>query len=174
MNLPTQQQCRDLWDKYEMPANIRAHTEKVTLVADKVAQHIKNQGIDVDLELVNRAGLLHDIAKWQSINQLGKHHHGEMGATVIKNEGFSDQLGRVVENHAMHAFSFKLPIEDQIINYADRRVKHDQIVTLDKRIEDLKERYAAHAESIEKSAPLFYEFEDKYDLAKLRISNLTI
>lgn len=167
MLLPSQQQCHALWDQYALPENIRRHTEQVTLVADKVARFIKDQGVEVDLELTNRGGLLHDLGKWPSITQPEARHHGEIGAGFIVENGFDTRLARVVKNHATHLFSFDLPIEDQIVNYADKRVQHDKIVSLDERIIDLKSRYPDHVALTAKMAPMFYEFERKFGLSKL-------
>ena len=39
-----------------------------------------------------------------------------------------------------------IPVEADIINYADKRVLHDEIVDLDRRLEYILERYAKKAE----------------------------
>lgn len=164
MKLPTISDCYQIWDKYEMPENIRAHTRAVARVADAVASEIARQGVSVDVELVNRGALLHDIAKLRGI-QCGKDvHHTDQGAAIVLQEGFSSRLAEVVRLHGLDEFSFDLSIEEQIVNYADRRVVHDRIVSLEERLQDLHVRYSAAARIIEKKRPLYRGFERKYHL----------
>ena len=65
-------------------------------------------------------------------------------------------------------FDWKLGLEEQIVNYADKRVKHQQIVSLGDRINDLKERYPKSVDLIEAKLPYFIEFEKKYGLAEMQ------
>ncbi|HBH45981.1 MAG TPA: hypothetical protein DDX47_01260 [Candidatus Jacksonbacteria bacterium] len=168
MSLPSQQHCYDLWDKYEMPENIREHSRQVTKVADAVARHLKAQGIPVNLELVNRGALLHDIAKIIGVKNPGQHHHAQLGFDLLSAQGIDQNLAHIVGNHLMEVFDWKLGLEEQIVNYADKRVKHQQIVSLGDRINDLKERYPKSVDLIEAKLPYFIEFEKKYGLAEMQ------
>ena len=150
-----------------MPENIRAHTRSVTRVADAVAAAIAVQGIAVDTELVNRGALLHDIAKLRGIQGGKDVHHTEEGAVIILQEGLASRLADVVGNHGLEKFSFDLPIEDQIVNYADRRVVHATIVPLEERLQDLRTRYPDAVQTIAKKRPLYREFEEWRQLAAL-------
>ena len=38
--------------------------------------------------------------------------------------------------------------EEEVVNYADKRVRHDQIVSLEERFQDLKNRYGKDQRSI--------------------------
>ena len=168
MNLPTKQQCHTLWDKYEMPEHIRRHTLGVTKVANAVARHIKDQGVPVDLKLVNRAGLLHDISKIITIKNPTDRHHGAIGEEVLIKEGFDPKLAAIVACHGMSHFEKDLNLEAKIVNYADKRVRHDEIVSLDDRLADLKVRYQKDKDMMDLEAPKFYEFEEEFGLAELR------
>ncbi len=164
MQLPSQKQCVALWDKYEMPANIRAHTRVVARVADAVAAHIAGQGVLVDLDLVNRGALLHDIAKLKGIQGGSEVRHTIEGGKIIEQEGFGRRLAEVVRNHGLEEFSFDLPIEDQIVNYADRRVVHEKLVSLDERLADLQVRYPNATRIAQEKRRLYIEFENFYQL----------
>jgi len=164
MKLPTKSQCNALWDKYKMPKNIRAHTRQVTKVADKVARHIASKGVDVHLDLVNRGALLHDIAKIISVESKRKISHGKRGAEIVEEEGFAKELGRVIGNHVLREFDFDIPLEDQIVNYADSRVLHQKVVGLQERMDDLEIRYPQDAEYIDEKTELYKEFEEKYNI----------
>ena len=166
-DLPSIHKCRDLWDKYKMPENIRAHTLSVARFADAVAAHLTAQGIAVDKELVNRGALLHDIAKLRGIQGGKDVHHTDEGAAILGEEGWGGRLADVVRYHGTEDFSFALPIEDQIVNYADRRVVHDKIVSLEERLADLAKRYPGAREIIEEKRPLYAEFEERYESHKI-------
>ncbi|HCE87249.1 MAG: hypothetical protein A3C00_02055 [Candidatus Jacksonbacteria bacterium RIFCSPHIGHO2_02_FULL_44_25] len=166
-DLPSIHKCRDLWDKYKMPENIRAHTLSVARFADAVAAHLVAQGIAVDKELVNRGALLHDIAKLRGIQGGKDVHHTDEGAAILGEEGWGGRLAEVVRHHGLEEFSFDLPIEDQIVNYADRRVVHDRIVSLEERLADLSKRYPGALKIIDEKRPLYVEFEERYHLQQL-------
>lgn len=147
-----------------MPENIRAHTRTVARVVDTVATHIIARGLAVDQELVNRGALLHDIAKLRGIQGGKDVHHTDEGAAIVLQEGFGGRLADVVRHHGLDEFSFDLSIEEQIVNYADRRVVHDKIVSLEERLRDLSARYPHAAQTIEEKRPLYQEFEERYGL----------
>ena len=169
MKLATAQQCFQLWDKYKMPKNIRQHSLQVAKVADAVAQHIKNQGYKVNLDLVNRGALLHDIAKILSIKGKTEYSHGQMGAKIILDEGHGKELANIVLYHILDKFSFNLTLEQQIVGYADRRVNHHKIVSVKERAKYLKQRYPHSQGAIKEKTPLFFEFERRYNLKKLAL-----
>ena len=54
-----------------------------------------------------------------------------------------DEIADIVENHVIYSdFNEKSPVnEKDIVFYADKRVMHDRIVTIDTRIDDLVVRY---------------------------------
>lgn len=150
-----------------MPKNIRAHTLTVTRVADAVALAIARQGVEVDKDLVNRGALLHDIAKLRGIQGGKDMRHTEEGGALVLQEELPARLADVVRHHGTEAFSFDLPIEEQIVNYADRRVVHDTIVSLEERLRDLLARYPRAARTIEEKRPLYSEFEERYGLEQV-------
>ena len=49
----------------------------------------------------------------------------------------------------------KIPAEADILNYADKRVLHDEIVDLDRRLDYILERYAKKAEDRERITRLW-------------------
>lgn len=169
--LPTLQECYALCGKYEMPENIRAHTRAVARVADAVAAHLASHGIVLDEELVNRGAFLHDIAKFKGIQGGKDVHHTDEGAAIILQEGWGERLAEVVRHHGLEEFSFDLPIEDQIVNYADRRVVHDKIVSLEERLQDLSRRYPHAARVVAEKRPLYLEFEERYGLTKIEFNS---
>lgn len=61
--LPTRKQCLDLLKQYRVPEHIVSHSIIVAKLAVFLAEKLKEKGIPVDIELVDRACLLHDIAR---------------------------------------------------------------------------------------------------------------
>lgn len=153
-----------------MPENIRRHTMVVTAVADAVAVHLTRRGLTVNAELVNRGALLHDIAKIITLKTPQERHHTLVGARIVKEEGYAKELAAIVEKHGLNSFSSALTLEEQIVNYADKRAKHDTLVSLKDRMDDLAVRYSHAQKIIEKTMPLFAEFEKKYGLEHVAIT----
>ena len=62
--IPTQDQAKQLWDKYELPEGKRRHVALVARVARMLAQQIdKVTKQQINIALLNAAALLHDIDK---------------------------------------------------------------------------------------------------------------
>jgi putative nucleotidyltransferase with HDIG domain len=61
--LPTRKQCFDIMKECGLPSHIVAHSLAVAGLAVFLAEKLKEKGIFVDVELIDRACLLHDIAR---------------------------------------------------------------------------------------------------------------
>lgn len=137
---PSEDECLQLIKKYEMFPNIIDHSIQVKNVAEAIYRNlIKKDNLSIDLIIA--AALLHDIAKTKSI--LNKEmRHDLTGGEIIRNLGYDD-IAVIVENHVVFTgFDPESPLnEKELIFYADKRVMHDKVVNIDKRVEDLVERY---------------------------------
>lgn len=137
---PTEDQCFELIKKYEMLPNIVDHSIQVKNVAVALYNHLIDKE-KLSLELLVSSALLHDITKTRSIIEK-EMRHDLTGGELLRNLGYND-IAVIVENHVI--FSGFEPdgnlTEKEIIFYADKRVMHDQVVTIDKRVDDLVERY---------------------------------
>ena len=63
MNVPTLQECYELFDRYKVPGTVRAHCGMVYQVASSLAQQLIKQGYPLRLEIVKPFALLHDFMK---------------------------------------------------------------------------------------------------------------
>lgn len=140
---PTEAFCKLLWDKYEMLDNIRQHSLLVAHVAATLAQWSVKEGLELDVGAVRASGLLHDLAKTWSVRHGGS--HAMLGASWAVQETRHYGIAQGVLLHVHWPWALPegrdiccLPI---FVLYADKRVRHDQCVTLDERFEDLLERY---------------------------------
>ncbi|MDP7116433.1 MAG: HD domain-containing protein [Candidatus Woesearchaeota archaeon] len=162
MKLPTKQECYNLLKKYKAPQNIIKHLEAVTRVAVAIGKALQEKGEDVDSDVLERAGLLHDLVKFIDFDnydrfsdpevvdfyeeikkKYGQHNHVKASAELVAEEGYPE-LSKVMERHGFMCIDTEegpKTWEQKILNYADKRVKHSTIVSLKDRFEDLHKRY---------------------------------
>ncbi|MGE4536484.1 MAG: HDIG domain-containing metalloprotein [Desulfovibrio sp.] len=139
--VPTDAQCRELWDAYDMLPNIREHSALVACLATALAEAAVRAGLDVEVATVRAAGLLHDLAKTYTIRHGG--NHCQLGGAWVQELTGNPVLAQGVACHV----TWSLPIDLRAhflplaIIYSDKRVKHNQIVTLEARFDDLLTRY---------------------------------
>ena len=100
---------------------------------------------DTEHTLVVAAALLHDITKTRSLKT--REPHDQSGGELLRELGFAS-IGEVVKQHVILLdFDPKGRLEErEIINYADKRVLHDRIVSLAERVQDLIQRYGTTEE----------------------------
>lgn len=138
---PSEARCVALWDRFEMPEHIRAHSAKVALVAAQVAEAARAKGLDVCVDTVRASALLHDIAKAYCIKHGG--HHGQLGGAWAMAATGHPVLAQGVIHHICWPFELDLGrfIAPIAVLYGDKRVAHDRIVPIEERFGDLLERY---------------------------------
>ena len=142
--IPSLEECDELMAKYSMLPNIVAHSRQVMLVSLAITDNLK-KGVSINGGLVIAAALLHDITKTRSFET--KEHHDESGGELLRELGFA-RVGEIIKQHVILLdFDPKGPLEErEIINYADKRVMHDRIVSLEERVKDLIQRYGTTEE----------------------------
>lgn len=152
--IPDREQCLLLMDKYSMLDNIRAHSLTVALVAEQLHDLLCSSlpsDILPNRKTVTAGALLHDIAKTKCLQEDCR--HAEIGAQICFEEGLPE-IAEIVSEHVIltdpdltrwQAGSF---LAKEIVYYADKRVKHDKIVTLDERLEYIIDRYGKNSDYI--------------------------
>jgi putative nucleotidyltransferase with HDIG domain len=131
--IPSRKWAYDLIRLKHMPENIFRHSHLVCNVASIIASHIPDK---VNIILVNRGALLHDICKMDSIGT-GK-DHAQLGGRLLDILD-CPELASIVRQHVrLETMDLN---EAMIVNYADKRVMHDRVVSLSRRFVDLMERY---------------------------------
>lgn len=146
--VPDEKACALLWNKHGMLPHIRDHSRAVAEVATDIARRATALGLlnAAAVNMVRAAALLHDIAKTYCIHYGGA--HAQLGAAWVREDTGNPVLAQAVLFHVSWPWeSGKLaPLQDPlrlplIISYADKRVRHAAIVTLDERFDDLLNRY---------------------------------
>lgn len=147
---PTDDECFALWHKYGMRDNVRRHSLLVAHIAATLAEMANACGINVDAASCRASGLMHDIAKSWCLSHKGPHDVIGASWTMMETRCCSVAQGVLLHVHWPWAIPDGqaiccLPI---LVLYADKRVRHDQCVTLDERFEDLLVRYGKTKKAI--------------------------
>jgi len=123
-----------------VPPHIIRHSEIVALISVFIGCLYKKVGKDLNLRLLAVGGLLHDIKKHESLKS-GR-NHALLGYEFLKELGFTKEA-EIVKYHVYLKpyFYFQKIGEKEVVYYADKRVKHEEIVSLKERFKDLKVRY---------------------------------
>ena len=155
--------------EYRVPSHIVRHSLAAAKVGVFLAERLRDAGRDVNVDLVERACMLHDLLRacdfqlrdfsrfeepvseetkafWRRLKQKYDGRGHEYGAyDVLK--GRWPKLALTVRRHKYIA-----PIdaddrpgtwEEKIVYYADKRAMHDQIVPLQQRLDEAHARSAA-------------------------------
>jgi len=207
-NLPTRKECQAIIEEYHVPPHIVKHSLAAAKLAVFLAQKLKEKGIAVDVNLVDRACLLHDIvrvcdfkesdcnrfeqpvtaedkAKWQQLRAKYEGIPHEYAAYDILKDKYP-ALALTIKKHRYIAVldEEEKPNtwEEKLVYYADMRVMHEKIVSLEERLTEAHKRnvhfYKTDAQrlsTIAKVDPLIYGLEreifDEIGLSPLDITD---
>ena len=167
-DLPTRKECLAIIEEHHVPPHIVKHSLTVAKLAVFLAQRLTEKGITVDVNLVDRACLLHDIvricdfkeldysrfeqpvtaedkAKWQQLRAKYKETPHEYAAYDILKDKFP-VLALTIKKHRYIGILNKKEKpntwEEKLVYYADMRVMHDKIVPLKERLTEGHKRNA--------------------------------
>lgn len=124
--------------------NILRHSNLVMKVTEIIMQNLKDSS-HINKQLVLNGALLHDITKTRSIST--REEHAKTGYEILYNLGYPDIAVIVKEHVFLTDFDFSASLNEiEIVHYADKRVKHDKIVSVKERVDDILKRYGKTAE----------------------------
>jgi putative nucleotidyltransferase with HDIG domain len=170
MQIPTSEQCYQLMCEMKMMDHIVAHSMQVCQVATFIADQLNAQQNQLNYELIQAAALLHDITKTRSFKT--QENHALTGGQFLAEQGFS-HVGELVRQH-VRLDEYPNPVvlgEAEILNYADKRVLHDEVVSLDRRLDYILEKYGKLPEDQER---IRWLWKKTLDLEEKIFSDLTI
>lgn len=133
--IPTEEQAKALWRKYQLPESKRRHVELVGRVSRFLAEQLtrNNQQLTIHMPLLTAAALLHDIDK--NARKLPGERHPDAAVRILKEEGM-DEVAALVATHPLHAILDPAIAptrwEEKILFLADKMVKYD-IISVDER-----------------------------------------
>jgi putative nucleotidyltransferase with HDIG domain len=132
--------------------NIIAHSLAVERFAIKLAKKIKKRGAVVDLALVSRGALLHDLDKVECVEcekrGLGSPEagHGKRAFKMLSAKGAAfRKIALIARRHVLESVltpnEAPKSIEEKIVFYADKRVTGVRVVSLKARLDYIMRRY---------------------------------
>jgi putative nucleotidyltransferase with HDIG domain len=162
--IPSISDCLALMDRYNMLPNIKDHSIVVARVAELITDGLINAGLQLSMDKVIGGSLLHDIGKTACLDN--NDDHAAKGVEICQAHDF-DTVTDIIAEHVIlknystaHTFT-----EKEIVYYADKRVNHDQVVSLEKRLAYILERYGLNnvvrCEAIRKNYALCRDLETR-------------
>ncbi|MBN2306787.1 tRNA (adenosine(37)-N6)-threonylcarbamoyltransferase complex ATPase subunit type 1 TsaE [Candidatus Peregrinibacteria bacterium] len=180
------------WKDWATPMHVRAHCKKVTDVCLQIGRAYADRNILINLDILNTAGLLHDMARicdftelrrdafhetiteekwtrWKNLQARFKGvHHADIASDALADEGYEKTAELIRLHNSLSILEEPEPLkqlEAAILFYADKRVKHDETVSLAERFRDGKERHGKFDNL--KTRTMFDEVETRtYELEK--------
>ena len=149
MRIPTETECYRLMCEMKMLDHIVLHSIQVCRVAIYLTEHLNSQRYRLNGELIRAAALLHDITKTRSFKT--KENHALSGGQFLAQQGYPE-IGNLVRQH-VRIDEYPHPLDlgaAEIINYADKRVLHDQVVSLEERLVYILKKYGTLPEHQER------------------------
>ena len=149
--IPTEEECFQILQERAVPDHIIRHSIMVHRAAVFLAQALNRQGEKLDPTLIGAGSLLHDIAKMDGLRS--RNSHSRDGAHLLIHLGYAE-VAEIVRQHVVLDPPHGDPngrfdlTEAAVVHYADKRVKHTEIVSLRERFHDLKERYGKAPEAL--------------------------
>ncbi|RLI04921.1 HD domain-containing protein [Candidatus Bathyarchaeota archaeon] len=157
---PTKDEAEKILLEIGCSKKIIEHSKAVTELAVKIARKMVEKNLDVDLNLVEVGALLHDIGRIKTRSVL----HGYYGGKIAKMLGLPESLVNIIEKHvgagipAEEAVKLGLPkknftldtLEEKIVAYADKRIKHNKIIDFETSLNEFKKRLGENHPAIER------------------------
>jgi uncharacterized protein len=160
---------KKLFQTFQTPTHVIAHCKQVGRLAKQIATAYKEAGYEINPELVELAGNIHDFARVVDFKELPTNlgtkeqqstwknlrtkyqglHHAKVGEQVLQESGYPI-LAKIIGRHHFGAIASSNPpenLEEKIIFYADKRVAHDKVVSLRDRLAEARKRHHQNANS---------------------------
>jgi uncharacterized protein len=165
--LPSPEEAIKILQESGCSTNVVRHCKAVANLAIQIAEKCANNGVHVDIDLVQIGALLHDIgrSKTHGVN------HPIAGAEIVRSLGLLDSLVHIVERHlgggisAKEAREFGWPegtyipetLEEKIVSYADKLIEGERQVPIEKTVRKLEERLGTDNPSVRRVLDLHEE-----------------
>jgi hypothetical protein len=166
--LPSHEECLSIVRDCHVPIHIVRHAETVARLGVFLGRKLAERGIEIDVELVERACLLHDLfrvcdfpledfrwfeqpvteedkRRWRRLKARHGHVRHEDAADAFLKDRYP-VLATVIRRHRYVAVLDETDCpqtwEEKLVYYADKRAMHDTIAPLRARLEEAHQRSA--------------------------------
>lgn len=154
--VPSVKTCFQLMDRYGMLNNIREHSIIVARIARLLGCELLAAGESISLEKVTAAALLHDIAKTACL--VSKKDHAQEGKRICLENGFEEIASIVAEHVVLKSETTEGHFsEKEVVYYADKRVNHHSVVSLEERLAYILDRYGGKVKGLEERITLNFK-----------------
>lgn len=156
IDIPDLARIYELWEKYETPEGVIAHSKAVWELCQEIIAQI---GVQVDKEYIRAAALLHDIVRY-------KPKHEEAGAEILKKEGCLE-LAETVRRHSdfkQQEWQMPFALETAILYLADKQVSGTERVSIEARFAKSRERIRLNGDTPEAVAAHRRKYEQAMEM----------
>ena len=123
-----------------MLENIKDHSIMVERVAVVITKGLREAGLTLSMRKVRVGALMHDIGKTMCLNTT--EDHAAKGVEICLKHRLHEIKDVVGEHIRLRNFNPSEAIsEKEVVYYADKRVNHDKVVSIEKLLEYLLKRY---------------------------------
>ncbi|MEM1659306.1 MAG: TIGR00295 family protein [Candidatus Jordarchaeales archaeon] len=171
--VPTREECLKILENVGTPRNVIEHCIAVSDYARQLAEKASKKGKNIDIQLVEAGGLLHDIGRSKTHNV----SHGVVGAEIVRSLGLPEELALIVERHVGAGITrdeaealglppkdyLPLTFEEKIVAHADNLTFGKNYVTIEDVLERFKRELGENAPAIERLKKLHKEIEELVD-----------
>ena len=169
--LPSLADVQELYTQFHTPLHIQEHMRAVASVAVQLGaarNNVPSNTVPVHIELLEMAGLLHDLVRipdqWPHLPDdiSTPESHAEINYQILRHQ--YPALANTVRTHSLMTILQPAPFEtseQKILFYADKRVNHSTVVSLQQRIQLGQERWGVSPQDDQSSTllPLLYQLE---------------
>ncbi len=161
-NRMREEDIQALLNEFQTPQNVRRHCEMVTQVALELGTKLVEKGEIISLGFLYEAAMLHDLVRLIDFNELKKEnfseeisdekwalwqklrkkykgqHHAKVAQEILIKHG-RPEIAEIIRKHCTSCILSKsreeelITWEDKLLYYADKRVKHTNIVSVQER-----------------------------------------
>jgi len=167
LKLPKRNEALRMMEEAGCSQMVIDHCISVTKVAMRLAEMLRRQGIDLDLELVRIGALMHDLGRSRTHSV----EHGAIGGQLAREMGLPEALTRIIERHVGAGITSKeaerigLPkrsyvpetLEEKIVAYADKLLEGDRLVDIEVTIEKLGKELGSEHPALDRMRALHRE-----------------
>jgi len=138
--IPTPEEAEALLDLHQAGPRGLAHGRGVARAALRLAAALNARGAGLDLELVESAALLHDIAK-------GSPRHEATGAALLDSQGYGPVARIVAAHRDIPPEAVDGLTERELVYFADKLVRGSDLVDVPARFQDKLDLFQGDAEA---------------------------
>jgi len=145
--LPSREQAIQLLRESQCSLKVIRHCKAVAKLALETAEACKENGLNVNLELVEIGALLHDVGRSKTHSV----HHAVVGAEILEAAGLPEAVISIKKRHVGGGITsdeaeelgwpndvyVPVTIEEKIVSYADKLIEKSKRVPIEVTVEEL-------------------------------------